>query len=50
MSSNEKVSNALGYMKEEVGTTLLDEKKSSTMDAEKVTDKLADKMLPEKKS
>ena len=35
MSSNEKVSNALGDNKETVGTTLLDEKKYLTNDAEK---------------
>ena len=35
MSSNEKVSNALGDNKETVGITLLDEKKYLTNDAEK---------------
>ena len=35
MSSNDKVSNALGERKEGVSTTLLDEKKSSTKDSEK---------------
>ena len=50
MSSNEKVSNALGDRKEEVGNTLFSEKKSLTKDAEKGTDKLADTLLSEKKS
>ena len=36
MSSNEKVSNSLGDMKEAVVTTPLSEKKSSTKDVEKV--------------
>ena len=39
MSSNEKVSNALGDIKEAVGTTLLAEKKSVTKYAKKGTDK-----------
>ena len=35
MSSNEKVSNALGDRKESVGTTLFPENKSFTKDSEK---------------
>ena len=50
MSSNEKVSNALGDRKEGVGTTLLAEKKSLTKDAETFNDELADMLLSEKKS
>ena len=50
MSSNEKVSNFLGDRKEEVVTTPLSEKKSSTKDVEKGTDELADTLFMEKKS
>ena len=45
MSSNDKVSNVLGDRKEEVVTTPLSEKKSSTRDVNKVTDELADTLL-----
>ena len=41
MSSDEKVSNYLGDMKEAVGTTLLAENKFSTEDTEKNTDKFS---------
>ena len=50
MSSVEKVSNVLGYKKEEVVTTPLLEKKSSTKDVDKGTDELVDTPLLEKKS
>ena len=43
MSSNEKVSNVLGDMKEEVVTTPFCKKKYLTKDVEKSTDKLAKK-------
>ena len=49
MSSNEKVSNVLGDMKEEVVTTQLLEKKSLTKYFEKGTDELVDMPLMEKK-
>ena len=49
MSSNEKVSNVLGDSKEEVATTPLSEKKSSTKDDDKGTDELAYMPLIEKK-
>ena len=40
MSSVEKVSNVLGYKREELVTTPLLEKKSSTKDVDKGTDEL----------
>ena len=49
MSSNEKVSNVLGDRREELVTTPLLEKKSSTNDVGKGTDELADMPLMEKK-
>ena len=50
MSSNEKVSNVQGDRKEAGVTKPLSENKSSTKDAEKGTDELADMLLTEKKS
>ena len=50
MSSVEKFSNVLGDRKEEVVTKLLLEKKSSTKDFDKGTDKWSDTQLLEKKS
>ena len=50
MSSNAKVSNVFVDRKEEVVTTPLSEKKYSTKDVDKVTDKLVDMLLMEKKS
>ena len=50
MSSVEKVSNVLGDRKQEVVTTTLLEKKSSTKDVDKGTDELADTPLLENKS
>ena len=49
MLSVDKVSNFLGDRKEEVVTTPLLEKKSSTKDVDKGTDELADTPLLEKK-
>ena len=49
MSSNDKVSNVLGYRKEEVVTTPFSEKKYLTKDIEKGADKLAGILLMEKK-
>ena len=49
MSSNEKDSIFWGDSKQEVVTTPFSEKKSSTKDVEKGTDKLADMLLMEKK-
>ena len=49
MSSNEKVSNVLGDMKEEVVTTPFCKKKYLTKDVEKSTDKLANMIFTEKK-
>ena len=49
MLSNDKVSNVLGDRKEEVVTTPLLEKKSSTKDVEEGTDELEDMTLTEKK-
>ena len=49
MSSNEKISNVLGDMKEDVVMTPLSEKEYSTKDVEKGTDILADVLLIEKK-
>ena len=49
MSSNEKVSNALGDRKEEVVTTPLSKKKLFTNDVDKGTDELADMPLIQKK-
>ena len=48
MSSVEKFSNVLGDSKEEVFTTSLLDNKSSTKDADKGTDDLADMTLLEK--
>ena len=45
MSSNERVSIALGDKKEAVGTTLLAENKSVTKYSEKSTEELADTLL-----
>ena len=50
MSLVEKVSNVLSDRKEEVATTPLLEKKSSTKDVDKGNDELADTPLLEKKS
>ena len=50
MSSNEKVSNVLGDRKEELVTTPLSDKKSSTKGVEKGTAELADMLFMEKKS
>ena len=49
MSSNEKVSDVFGDSKEEVVTTPLLEKKSSTNDVEEGTDELEDIPLMDKK-
>ena len=50
MSSNEKVSNILVDRKKEWVTTPFSERKSSTKDVEKGTDKSEDMILTEKKS
>ena len=50
MSSNDKVSNFWGDRKEEVVTTPLSEKKSSTKYFDKGTDELSYTLLMEKKS